>query len=171
MYYSVSAFGYQNSGIGVATSSNLEPGSWTDHGSIGIDSREGSPYNTIDANLVKSGNDYYLSFGSFWDDIFQVRMSSDLKRAATTPKNVIYTPVGVRAIEGPSVLQNGNYFYMFFSAGKCCGLDVDTPPAGEEYSKEHPLESRVIFVAPGAGSALDPSICRIKWNADCPTLK
>jgi arabinan endo-1,5-alpha-L-arabinosidase len=74
LYYSVSDWGAQNkSDIGVATSTTLEPGSWTDHGSIGIplDQR----YNRIDANLFHESKDSppLLAFGSFHDNIFQVK--------------------------------------------------------------------------------------------------
>jgi arabinan endo-1,5-alpha-L-arabinosidase len=68
LYYSVSTFGAQNlSDIGVATSTTLEPGSWTDHGSIGIplDRR----YNRIDANLFIENSAPLLAFGSFHDGI------------------------------------------------------------------------------------------------------
>lgn len=44
-YYAVSTFGVQNSGIGVASSPNMEPGSWTDHGEV-IQSVTGDLYNT-----------------------------------------------------------------------------------------------------------------------------
>lgn len=36
LYYSVSVLGTQESGIGVATSTTLESGSWVDHGPLGI---------------------------------------------------------------------------------------------------------------------------------------
>jgi arabinan endo-1,5-alpha-L-arabinosidase len=35
LYYAVSTGGSQNSDIGVATSTSMKPGTWTDHGSIG----------------------------------------------------------------------------------------------------------------------------------------
>lgn len=76
LYYSVSTFGVQNSAIGVATSSTMDVGSWTDRGSTGIRSTAGSAYNAIDANLVQTTTGaYYMSFGSFWGDIYQVRAS------------------------------------------------------------------------------------------------
>jgi arabinan endo-1,5-alpha-L-arabinosidase len=73
LYYSVSDWGAQNkSDIGVATSKTLEPGSWVDHGSIGIplDQR----YNRIDPNLLYGapGSPPLLAFGSFHDNVFQV---------------------------------------------------------------------------------------------------
>lgn len=135
MYYAVSSFGTQSSGIGLATSATLEPGSWTDHGSIGLDSGPGKPYNSIDPNLVKSGDDYYLNLGSFWGDIYQARLSTSLTSPATTPANMIYNPSGAHAVEGSFSFQNGDFFYMFWSAGQCCNLSSNKPPPGGEYSK------------------------------------
>jgi arabinan endo-1,5-alpha-L-arabinosidase len=71
MYYAVSTFGSQNSAIGVATSSTMEVGSWTDLGATGISSSSSKIYNAIDPNLVAVGSSYYMNFGSFWDDIYQ----------------------------------------------------------------------------------------------------
>ncbi|KFY85163.1 hypothetical protein V500_08660 [Pseudogymnoascus sp. VKM F-4518 (FW-2643)] len=133
MYYAVSSFGSQNSAIGLATSTTLEPGSWTDHGSIGLSSTPGSPYNAIDPNLVKSGNSYYLNVGSFWGDIYQAQMSTDLTRPTNNPLNMIFNPIGSHSVEGSFAFQNGNYFYMFWSAGQCCGLNTNRPPPGGEY--------------------------------------
>lgn len=58
-YYTVSRIGFEQSDIGVATSPNLEVGSWTDHGSIGIpigNNNQGGPnnWNNIDPNLFQS---------------------------------------------------------------------------------------------------------------------
>jgi len=135
MYYSVSSFGSQNSGIGVATSKTMEPGSWTDRGSIGLDSKVGSAYNAIDANLVPIGNNNYaMNLGSFWNDIYQAPMKSDLLKASgSANKQIIFEPAGGHAVEGVYMFREGNYYYAFFSAGQCCGLDVNTPPAGSEY--------------------------------------
>lgn len=145
MYYAVSSFGSQNSAIGLATSTTLEPGSWTDHGSIGLSSTPGSPYNVIDPNLVKSGNSYYLNVGSFWGDIYQAQMSTNLTRPTNNPPNMIFNPIGSHAVEGSFAFQNGNYFDMFWSAGQCCGLNTNRPPPGGEYSKNPfaPIFSRL----------------------------
>lgn len=58
MYYAVSTFGSQNSAIGVATSSTMEVGSWTDHGATGVASSAGKLYNAIDPNLILVGSTY-----------------------------------------------------------------------------------------------------------------
>ena len=36
----------------------------------------GKSYNAIDGNLIAVGSDYYLNFGSFWGDIFQVKLNA-----------------------------------------------------------------------------------------------
>ena len=75
LYYSVSTFGSQESAIGVATSTTMEVGTWTDCGSTGVMSHAGSAYNAIDGNVVLAGDgSYYMSFGSFWRDIYNVNL-------------------------------------------------------------------------------------------------
>ena len=133
MYYAVSSFGSQNSGIGVATSTTLDPGSWIDHGDIGLASSSSKPYNSIDPNLFQANGQYYLNFGSFWHDIYQVTMSSNLLKASGIPVNIAYNPFGSHAEEGSFVFSHGGYYYLFWSAGQCCGLDTSKPPAGQEY--------------------------------------
>jgi len=64
LYYSVGSFGSQNSAVGLATSATIEPGSWTDRGGVGVGSTAAKPHNAIDANLLRVGGSYLLSFGS-----------------------------------------------------------------------------------------------------------
>ena len=44
-----------------------------------------------------------------------------------------FNSTGAQALEGPFMYQNGNFFYLFFSSGKCCGYDASRPIPGEEY--------------------------------------
>jgi arabinan endo-1,5-alpha-L-arabinosidase len=37
------------------------------------------------------------------------------------------------AMEGPNVFKNGDFYYLFFSKGTCCGYDNKRPAAGKEY--------------------------------------
>lgn len=61
----------------------MEVGSWIDKGAIGISShsatanKSATAYNAIDPNLISVDDTYYLSFGSFWQDIYQVEMDSN----------------------------------------------------------------------------------------------
>ncbi|KAI2463831.1 glycoside hydrolase family 43 protein [Annulohypoxylon bovei var. microspora] len=134
LYYSVSTFGVQDSAIGVATSSSLDVGTWTDLGSTGIESASGKPYNAIDANLINADGTYYLTFGSFWQDIYQVAMTSTPEAVASGASSyqVAYDPVKADE-EGSFIFKNGNYYYLFYSKGQCCGYDTSKPAAGGEY--------------------------------------
>ena len=66
-YYAASTFGSQNSAIGLATSSSMDPGTWTDHGQV-FASATGAAYNAIDPNLVidESGKPV-LTFGASYE--------------------------------------------------------------------------------------------------------
>lgn len=135
LYYSISSSGSQNSAIGYATSSSLEGGTWVDMGETGVRSTSDSPYNTIDPTMILVDGTYHLSFGSYWNDIYQVKFDSsgtavtDLDSASQT----IYDPVGGHPAEGSFPFEYNNYFYMFWSEGQANNLDTSKPAAGEEY--------------------------------------
>lgn len=135
-YYAVSSFGTQESVIGLATSKTMAPGTWTDHGSIGLASHNGSDYNCIDPNLFQAedGNNY-MTFGSFWGDIFQTTMGSHARhvKSGETPYEIELNNTGTRPSEGSYVYKHGGYYYLFFSSGICCGYDTTRPAPGEEY--------------------------------------
>ncbi|KAI2628187.1 glycosyl hydrolase [Xylaria nigripes] len=134
LYYAVSQSGSQDSAIGVATSATLDVESWTDHGATGIDSSPEKLYNAIDPNFINVNGTNYLTFGSFWNDIYQVQMeATPLTRASGgSPHQLAADPV-VTAEEGSNIFKNGDYYYLFYSKGKCCGFDISIPPPGDEY--------------------------------------
>lgn len=111
----------------------MDPGTWTDHGETGVSSTTGSPYNAIDANLFIDGTTPYLTFGSFWTDIFQVRMNADATLADGEPYNVAFEPEGTHPLEGPFLFRWGDWTYLFYMWGICCGYDGTRPAPGEEY--------------------------------------
>ncbi|KAG8629440.1 hypothetical protein KVT40_003305 [Elsinoe batatas] len=135
LFYSASSFGSQNSQIGLATSKTLDPGSWTDLGSV-FSSKNGDKYNAIDAQLLQLGpSNHVVNFGSFWQDLFQFDI--DITRptiAKTAARQLVYNATGAHAVEAAYMVQREGMFYMFFSAGKCCGYDRDRPAKGDEYS-------------------------------------
>src|ERR1700709_1985731 len=134
MYYAVSQFGSQSSAIGLATSPTMEVGTWTDHGSTGIASDSSKPYNAIDPNLINVSGTYYLNFGSFWHDIYQVQMdSSALTKGSNSAYNLAYNSSGSAAVEGSYMFYNSGYYYLLMSAGVCCGYDSSRPAPGAEY--------------------------------------
>ncbi|OCK92116.1 glycoside hydrolase family 43 protein [Cenococcum geophilum 1.58] len=135
LYYAVSTFGSQSSAIGLATSSTMDVGTWTDLGATGVASDSTKIYNTIDPNLIAVGSSYYLNFGSFWDDIYQVVMASTpTLTAGTSSYNIAYNRSGTHAEEGSYMFYYSGYYYLFFSRGICCGYDTSRPATGAEYS-------------------------------------
>ncbi|KAI4666940.1 uncharacterized protein J4E88_010361 [Alternaria novae-zelandiae] len=144
-HYSVSRIGLQNSSIGVATSQSLEPGSWQDHGDIGLPLSD--KYNLIDPFVFQETpkDPIYFTFGSFWDDIFQVELfpHDDLmafggwaeqnNRINNMVRNSTY---GATVAEGAIMWKEKDYYYMFYSVGMCCNTP-ETPgglaPEGQVY--------------------------------------
>ncbi|KAK1148825.1 hypothetical protein N8T08_008710 [Aspergillus melleus] len=133
LYYSVSTFGSQNSAIGLATSPTMDEGDWTDLGATGVQSDSSKNYNAIDANLFNDGGTYYMNFGSFWGNLYQAPFNSAATKASSSSYNIAYDPAGSHEVEAAYLYKNGNYYYLFFSTGKCCGYDTDRPAAGAEY--------------------------------------
>jgi len=138
LYYAVSTFGSQSSAIGVATSTTLEPGSWTDHGATGIASASGKAYNAIDPNLLEvSSTEFLFSFGSFWDDIYGVTFASPPLTAASgaSSSQLSYNSSGTHAQEGSFRYYSSStgYYYLLISSGICCGYDTSLPSPGDEY--------------------------------------
>ena len=144
-HYSVSRIGLQNSSIGVATSLSLEPGSWQDHGDIGLPLSH--KYNLIDPFVYQeTPNDpIYFTFGSFWDDIFQVelfphddliafgRWAADNNRINNLVRN---GTIGAGVSEGAIMHKEKNFYYIFYSVGQCCNKPSDKDglaPEGQVY--------------------------------------
>lgn len=74
LYYAVSSFGSQESAIGLATNTTLDPKTpdyqWVDQGEV-LRSHAGDPWNAIDPNLVLDENgEPWLAWGSFWQGIW-----------------------------------------------------------------------------------------------------
>ncbi|KAI1436566.1 glycosyl hydrolase [Xylaria sp. CBS 124048] len=134
LYYAVSQSGVQTSAIGIATSTTLDVGTWTDHGSTGVESSPEKPYNAIDPNLIKVNGTFYLTWGSFWNDIYQAQMNATplTLQSGATARQLAYDPV-TTAEEGSFVFKYGDYYYLFYSKGQCCGYDTNKPPPGSEY--------------------------------------
>jgi arabinan endo-1,5-alpha-L-arabinosidase len=145
-YYSVSTFGSQNSAIGVATSKTLLPGSWTDHGQV-MRSYDPTQFpdapspnnitNAIDPNIYiePKTQTAVMSYGSFWSNIWQFPLSSSLLSIAPSPApaHIALDPVAPQAVEGPFLHKHAEWYYLWFSAGLCCGFNATMPEEGKEY--------------------------------------
>jgi arabinan endo-1,5-alpha-L-arabinosidase len=123
LYYAVSTFGSNKSCIGHATRASMSTGAWTDHGSV-ICSNVGTKddWNAIDPNvIVDDGGTPWMSFGSFWSGIKLVKLDSTGVRADTTVLSIANNS----SIEGPYIIHQCGYYYLFVSFGSCCGSPWD----------------------------------------------
>lgn len=129
----------------------MEPGSWVDHGSIGLPSPNVSTnYNRIDANLLQPENSvdgFVLAFGSFWSGIYQIQMAETPLKVRKDAEPVSHLTFNGTTRTAPLTnmgAQEGayqfwwpvdgtTYYYLFFSAGNCCNRKNDLAPPGEEY--------------------------------------
>ena len=130
--------GFKDSEIGVASSRSLDPGSWTDHGSLYLPHGD---YNMIDPNLsIQNDGSLNLIFGSYWTGIQRIEMNNPPVEHSGqgTPQNIIRNATASPAvIEGAFQFkwntQGKDYYYVFFSSGNCCVAPPNLPPPGDEY--------------------------------------
>ncbi|KAI9984336.1 hypothetical protein PInf_005684 [Phytophthora infestans] len=133
LHYAVSSFGSQHSAIGVARSKSMDVGTWKDGGTV-VTSDPSKPLNAIDPNLIRVNGEFYLNFGSSWQDIFQVHLSNPpvAPSVAIDPYQIGFTS-DREVVEGSYLFHYGKYYYLFMSKGKCCGYDKSRPAPGKEY--------------------------------------
>ncbi|MDT9682756.1 arabinan endo-1,5-alpha-L-arabinosidase [Streptomyces sp. TRM76323] len=119
MYYSASTFGSNRSGIFLATSPSGNAGTWTNHGLV-IESRQSDDFNAIDPHLVVDDRGrWWLSFGSFWSGIKMIQIDpSTGKRTGTALHSLAGRGGG--AIEAPTIVKRGAYYYLYVSFDLCC---------------------------------------------------
>jgi arabinan endo-1,5-alpha-L-arabinosidase len=139
LYYSASSFGSNDSAIGVATNTTLDPDdpdyAWVDHGPVVRSVRGRDLWNAIDPNLVLDDQGTpWLSFGSFWSGIKLVRLSED-RLSLARPQE--WHTIAARnrywklpeadagdtlssAIEAPFIFKKDGWYYLFVSWDRCC---------------------------------------------------
>lgn len=125
LYYAGSRFGTNNSVIGLATNSTLDPASpqygWIDEGLV-IRSRLTDNWNAIDPNLsFAADNTPWLSFGSFWDGIKMRRIDPSTGKLAADD-TTLYALASRQGgpIEAPAIIRRDGYYYLFVSFDLCC---------------------------------------------------
>jgi arabinan endo-1,5-alpha-L-arabinosidase len=130
LYYAVSTFGSQNSAIGLATNTTLDPDStdyeWVDQGEV-LRSHAGDAWNAIDPNLVLDENgEPWLAWGSFWDGIWMRKI--DRATGQLDADDETYHHLATRstasnsnpAIEAPFLIFREGKWYLFVSFDRCC---------------------------------------------------
>ena len=142
LFYSVSAFGKNTSGMGVAVNNTLDPTApdyqWQDLGMLLQSVPNRDNWNAIDPAVIKDQQGrYWMSFGSFWDGLKLVQLDPSLSKLAEPqqwhsiakrPRNAKLpdTDAGEGAVEAPFIFYKNGYYYLFVSFDKCCrGMDSD----------------------------------------------
>nr|WP_232362665.1 arabinan endo-1,5-alpha-L-arabinosidase [Salinimonas chungwhensis] len=140
LYYSVSAFGKNTSGIGVTVNETLDPDSdnyrWVDQGIVLQSVPNRDFWNAIDPAIVEDDDGTpWMSFGSFWGGLKLVKLDDDMTRLAEPQEwyTIAKRPgrdtnddanPGEGAIEAPYIFKKNGYYYLFVSFDKCCrGMD------------------------------------------------
>jgi arabinan endo-1,5-alpha-L-arabinosidase len=133
LYYSISRFGTTNSVMALATTKSLDPANhgygWVDRGPV-LESELGSrEYNAIDGNYVEDAEGgAWLTFGSFFGGLKIVALDPATgKLAAGAPiLPLVDRKIEHNPVEGPSIIRNGDYYYLFAAFDYCCrGVESD----------------------------------------------
>ncbi len=179
MYYAVSSFGSNTSAIGLAASTTGQAGSWSDYGIV-YTSSSSSDYNAIDPNLfVDDDGKWWLSFGSWWTGLKMIQINPSTGKqlsSNTTRYSIASRPTGTKAVEAPSIVKRGGYYYLFASYDTCCAgtgstykvkVGRATSVTGPYYDKNGVamtnnggtpvLESHGRYIGPGGQSILADS--------------
>ena len=142
LYYSISAFGKNTSGIGLVTNETLNPKDknykWNDQGMVIQSAPNRDLWNAIDPNLIfdEEGTPW-LSFGSFWSGLKMVKLEKDLKTLVQPQEwypiasrkrspNLPDANAGDAALEGPFIFKKRDYYYQFLSWDYCCRGEEST---------------------------------------------
>jgi arabinan endo-1,5-alpha-L-arabinosidase len=126
LYYAGSTFGSNNSVIGLATNTTLNPSDphyhWVDHGLV-LQSTTSDNYNAIDPNLAfDTNNTPWLAFGSFWSGLKLRRLDPSTMKPSTTDTTIysLAERPSPDAIEASYIVYHGGYYYLFASVDYCC---------------------------------------------------
>jgi arabinan endo-1,5-alpha-L-arabinosidase len=119
LYYSASTFGSRNSAIFLATSPTGASGTWTDRGLV-IRSGAADDFNAIDPSLVIDGDRRFLAFGSFSSGLKMIDIDNRTGLRSGDALRSIAGRGDGGAIEAPTIVRNGAFFYQFVSFDRCC---------------------------------------------------
>lgn len=143
IYFSVSTFGKNMSGIGVATNKTLDPTSpdykWEELGTVISSVPNRDDWNAIDPNIIDDEKgDAWMVFGSFWGGIKMFKLNEDRTRPAEPQQWVALAerarggepipnqPPNEGAVEAPFIFKKGDYYYLFVSFDLCCRAEKST---------------------------------------------
>lgn len=121
-YYAVSTSGSQNSFIGLATNTTLDPKDkkykWEDKGCV-LHSYKGDDFNAIDpCVIIDDKKDPWLVYGSYWSGIKLCRIDPDT--LMLDESSTVYDLAAAQTRSGPEagyMIKHGDYYYLFEACG------------------------------------------------------
>lgn len=124
LYYTGSTFGSQDSVIGLATNTTLDPKDpqykWVDQGMV-LRSHKGDSFNAIDPNFVMDAQGQpWLVWGSYWDGIRLHKLDKTGKLDGQDSHLYALASRGGDGIEAPTIVYHGGYYYLLVSFDTCC---------------------------------------------------
>ena len=140
VYFSVSAFGKNTSGIGVAVNKTLNPKSpdyhWEELGTVIQSVPNRDDWNAIDPAIIEDEKGVaWMSFGSFWGGIKLLKLNEERTKPAE-PQTWFELAERARggiqnpneppkegAVEAPFIFKKADYYYLFVSFDLCCRAD------------------------------------------------
>lgn len=126
LYYSISTFGKNQSAIGLATATTIDPANpaanWQDQGPV-IQSQTSDDFNAIDPMaFTDADGKAWMVFGSYWSGIKLIRLdpATGLRLAGdAAPRSLVQRPAP-DAVEAPYIVRHGGFYYLFVSFDACC---------------------------------------------------
>jgi beta-xylosidase len=120
IYYTARRKADNTSYIGVATSKYPDRG-FTDHGVLIAFGKE-----AIDAFVFNDGGQLYITFKAYGLDdrpieLLGSKLSADGLKLEGEPFSLLKDEQRI-GLEGQSILRKDGYYYLFYSAGNCCGV-------------------------------------------------
>lgn len=123
VYYCISTSGSQNSVIGLATNTTLDPDDtdykWVDRGSV-LHSYTGDDYNAIDpCVIIGDDNQPWLVYGSYWSGIKMRKIDPDTLML-DTEDTTVYSLAAAQTRKGPEagyMIKHDDYYYLFCACG------------------------------------------------------
>jgi arabinan endo-1,5-alpha-L-arabinosidase len=130
LYYAASQFATNNSVIGLATARRLGAHThWVDRGMVLRTTPGEDDFNAIDPDVITDRDgSQWLALGSFWSGIKLRRLDPETGMPSTsdTVLRALATRPDPGAVEGPSIVRRGRFYYLFASFDFCCrGVNSD----------------------------------------------
>lgn len=149
--------------IGVATSKNPDRG-FTDHGVVVSYGKE-----AIDAFVYNDNGQLYMTFKAYGLDKRPIEiLGSKLSADGLKMEGEVFSLLkddNRMGMEGQSILKKGNYYYLFYSSGGCCGSgcsyhvrvarSTNIKGPYEDYGQNPVLDANEAWKCPGHGTFVE----------------